>query len=63
MISLTYSPAPSDETRGLRHEAVDVGQALVPQEDWNVHNVRHKAEGGEGRVEKQREEASLVSMV
>jgi len=63
MSKITYSSAPSNKARGLGHEAVNVGEALVPQEDWNVHNIRHKAEGGERRVKKQGEEAPLVSMV
>ncbi len=60
---LTHSPAASDEARSLSHEAVDVGEALVPQEDRNVHDVRHKTEGGQRRVKKQCEEAALMSVI
>ena len=55
MNALTYTPAPGEQSAGLRHESVNVGQRFIPQMDRNIDNVRHKTEARHGRVEKQSE--------
>ena len=52
--ALTDAPAAGEEPGGLADEAVDVGEALVPQVEGHVHDVRHETEGwgvGEGGSE------------
>ena len=49
-LNLTNTPGSRDQSGCLGHEPVDVGEALVPQVDGDVHDVGHEAEGGQRRV-------------
>ena len=59
----TDSSAAGEQTARLCGEAVQVGETLVPQLQRHVANVGHEAEGGERRVEEQREQTPLVCLV
>lgn len=63
IMSLTDPSRPCYEPRGLRHEPVDVGEALVPQVDGDVDDVGDEAERRQRRVHEQRVETPLVGVV
>ena len=47
MNGLTYTPTPGEQTAGLRHESVNIGQTFVPEMDRNIDNVGHETESGQ----------------
>ena len=46
----TYTSAAGDKPGGLGEKPVQVGETLVPQNQRNINNVGHQAEGGERRM-------------